>query len=723
MKAMMRAVITVTLLGGCALAYADDPPSSPTSQLPKMIVKDAVDAGYAVPNATTGTKTDSPVLQTPMTVEVLPHQILTDLGIASSGLTDAMAYVGVQTPGWGALGDATIFRGFTSWTTLWNGFRIEDISTNVGPVNGGVWMDNVASLEVLKGPSSILYGRAEPGGAVNVLTKKPQAEFHGEANAGIGSWSDRWLGLDVTGPLDDEKTLRYRLNIADEDSNSWFRFGPEYHSLGVAPALEWRISPQTTLSIEGQYRRLRGYSGEPYMPVDPDTNQPVPLAPSNTLLPGNYSRFDQSRSYIGIDHQFNADWSVAWRYMRNDASNPYSGFVYVTAFAFPVQSGSLTADLMVGFNQSRQTTDATTLDLTGRVTALGIKHTILLGADYYNTRTRQISGWDFSQSTDYFNPSAPTQANGTDYWNLTDRDAAVYLQDQIELPHDWHVLAGARYQHLQEHSISDSPSLGFPLQDIPYEKNVVLPRVGLLWQAQRWLSAYYSYAENSGASNGLDYTGKPIKPEWSKQHEVGAKGEWLSGRLNATLAVFELTKFDIASADLTHPGFNIGVGQVRSRGYEINLQGALTDRWNILLNHSSARPLVIVGASNASAEQAETITAGQLLPYVSNHTFSVWTSYRPPWTALSGWTVGGGGNWVSAANPYPGSVVNPKSYQTTAAFMAYEATRRQHKTTFQLNVNNLFNEHYLLYQGDSGGVLGGNWGTPRQFKLSVRTEF
>ena len=153
------------------------------------------------------------------------------------------------------------------------------------------------------------------------------------------------------------------------------------------------------------------------------------------------------------------------------------------------------------------------------------------------------------------------------------------------------------------------------------------------------------------------------------------------------------------------------------------MQGALTDRWNILLNDSYARPCVVIGASGASAVQPESITAGQLLPYVSDHTLSAWSSYRLTGDAQAGLSAGGGINHVSAANPYPGSVVPTKTYTVVALFANYTRTIANHRVSVQANVNNLFNQHYLTYQGDFGGVLGGNWGVPRSVRVSIRADF
>lgn len=710
--------------GHPALQPQQASPVSAGTTLPVIEVVGKREAEYAISNTSVATKTDTPLLQTPMTVEVLPAQVLKEQGLTGAPLAAAAAYLGVQTLGMRDAGDYLIFRGFTSPTTLWNGFRIEDATPGINYANGGAWMGNVDRLEVLKGPASILYGRTEPGGVVNLVTRKPQPEFQGEGVADAGSWSAHGLGVDLTGPLNHDKSLLYRVTLADDESDSWFRHGADSRYVGIAPALEWRISPRTTLSFEGQYRHHEGgANAQQYIPIDPGTGQALSLDPKDTLLPGNLSKYRQNRTALGLEHRFNDDWSLSWKLMHNDANNPYSRNVLAWNFNFPIVGGALVADLMVFENQSRQITDATLLDLTGHVTTLGIKHTLLFGMDYYRKRFDQTGGADFGQSTDYFNPTTPTPVAYTDFWNIKNREYALYFQDQMALPANWYLLLGGRYQAFNEHSVSNTPSLGGGLQDIPYATNVFLPRLGLLWQMQPDVSAYYSYGENMGSSNGLDVTGSPIKPERSKQHELGLKAAWLGGRLNGQMAVFNLTKYNVASDDPANPGFNIGVGEVRSTGYEAHLQGALTARWNILANYSYTRPYVVVGASGAAALQPQTIVAGELMPYVSNRTFSLWTSYKLPGQGLAGWTVGGGINWASAANPANGSTLATKSYAVSSAFASYETRLGGHKTQLQLNINNLFDKEYLTYQTDDGVSLIGAWGTPRQIKLTMRMEF
>ena len=689
--------------------------------LPTIEVKEVVEKGYAVKRATTATKTDTPLMQTPMTVEVLPRQMLQEMGVVSLGISDVVKYSGVTTQGTGPLAEDLYYRGFNSSTTLWNGFRIEDFGTTTGLTTPSPWMGNVSSVEIIKGPSSILYGRAEPGGAVNVLTNKPQATVHTTVTAGIGSRSDRWLAIDTTGAANEDKTVLYRLNVAEEDSNTWFRWNAQERSQAVAPALEWRVSPQTILSYEGLYRRVEGYSTNAAIPWDTASGQVATNDASRTYMPGAMASSGSNRSTLGLTHEFNESWAVSWKYMHDAAKTPKANYVWAGSPQFPITGGALTVSLDRGWNVYDLTTDATLLDMTGHVTAFGIKHTVLLGADYYKKRGHQRGAYDFgTQMTDYFNPALPDWNIPEQYqYELSSQESAFYLQDQMELPGNWHMLLGERYQHLAE----DTANSG--VADPHYTKSVALPRFGLLWQAVPWLSAYYSYSENMGSSKGArDFAGVLLKPESSKQHELGLKGEWLDGRLNALLAVFDLTKYNVAVADAAHPGFSISVGEVRSKGFEFNLQGAVTNNWDVLVNYSHANP-VAVGDGNPSPYWGVNLTDGMTMPMVSTRTLGLWTSYRLPQEALRGWKIGGGYSWASAPAPYPVQPFPTSSHKTVSAFASYDTQLGGHKTVLQLNVNNLFNEkyRYMEYDPARSGIWNVTWGAPRQYRLSLQTEF
>ncbi len=689
------------------------------------------DSPYVLPNATTATKTDTPVMETPMTVLAIPQQVLQEQGNPSLG--QALSNAGVFDNGFEPSAQTLYFRGFKTSATMWNGFRIADVLGGSG--DGAVLMDSVERVEVLKGPASILYGRSEPGGMVNVITKQPKDTFHGAVQATVGSWSNQRLAADITGPLNEDKTLLYRLNVAEETSKTYLQYAPEYRSQVIAPVLEWKISPQTSLSVEGQFRHLEGVNYYQAIPIDPATGQLVPVSVSQSQMPDNVFKADSSRLYTNLEHRFNDDWSASWKVMHLDNDMPVSQWAMAMNVYFPVANGQLMIDRYLQRSSMRNKTDATMLDVTGHFSALGIKHTVLAGADYYSERFKSKNTVACCAPTNFYNPTpappdawstATPDALGNPGWTMPfnwvaqNIDTSLYLQDQMELPGNWHVLLGARYQKFRQ--TYDSPwNPGTP----PTSINTVTPRVGLLWRAQPWLSTYYSYAENFGGANGFDFTGTPLKPETSKQHEVGVKTEWMDGRLTSSLAAFELTKFNIAAADAAHPGFSIPVGEVKSTGFEFNLQGELTSNWNALFNYSHARPLVVQGATGGGILAPANITAGQLLPGVPEKMASVWTSYRLPYESLLGWKVGGGANWVSKSTPWPGSLLTggSPSRWVASAFAAYETRISGQKTTFQLNVNNLFNKVYYFDQFGAGNIEYVGYGAPRQLKLSAKVEF
>ena len=679
---------------------------------------------YGVANASIATKLDIPLMETPMTVQVVPEQVIRDLGLTSSGVSNALAQQGVQTRGYAPSTEILIFRGFQSTTTLWNGFRIEEAFA-VGEGNGGVWMDNVDRLEVVKGPSSILYGRAEPGGAVNILTKKPQPDFHAMVRTGAGSWYDRWLAVDVTGAANQNKTVIYRLNGGLETSESYLRFAPNYSSKGIAPALTWRIKPQTTLFFEGQYRSLSGANNYSQIPIDPATQLPIQVDLSYTFPRDTVSKFNQYRTMVGVEHHFGPNWSLIAKYMHDSVDSPLVQYIFYTDPTFPVQpSGVLPIRRNSIVTVADTKVDAGTLDVTGRAHRWGIKHTFLFGTDFYDYRYDARQGYNFDADpafeTNYFNPG-PYPWNMiplTDQFSVDRRSPAFYVQDQMQLPANLHLLVGGRYQRVNE--------LITFISDDKYIRNVFLPRVGLSWRPRTWLSAYYSYGENMGVNNGFAFPNKPLVPERSKQHEGGIKTQWLNERLIATVAGFRITKFNIAAGDPDHPGFNIGLGEVQSTGVELGLQGAITKTLNVVLNYTYARPEVIIGAENASTADAQFIEAGQLLPYVSNRTFSSLMNFNMPWRSLRGWAVGGGVNWASATNPTASTTLPTgpyTGYTLASAFTSYRFPLERFDASIQLNVNNLTDERYLFTFSNNSTLVSGNYGTPRQVKLSLSFGF
>lgn len=728
----MKTYLSSSALMMLALANPTSAQAEPANGDPNADKKDIVVTGYALPQANTATKTDTPLLLTPLTIEVLPAQLLRDQAITSGGLARALRNVGVMTPGTAPATEGFNFRGFYSTVNLWNGLRIEDFSTTGGPGWGGVWMDNVERLEVLKGPSSVLYGRNEPGGTVNIVTKRPAEDFSAEARLTAGSFSQRSAALDVGGPIDRAHDVLVRMNVANESSGSYFTHDPDYHSFGAAGVVEWRVAPQTSLVFEAMYRSLRGTAGGNGMPLDPDTNQIFgPLALSS--LTGNASEFRQARFFAHLTHAFGPNWSLSLKAMRTTASTPELTFDFLNNGYFPQTApGSLIIDRMLGrTDASKRRLTALAFDVQGKVEAFGAQHNLLIGGDFYHRRASFTSYFSCCHPTDFFNqaPITPSQYEtpvdgfdpdfGPGFASSGDslyvnRDFALHIQDQIALPGNFHLLAGARFQRIEERTATNDAA-GNPLVFNPkIRRSVVSPRAGLVWNPLPWFSTYYSYSENIGSNNALAFPDTPLDPETSRQHEAGVKGEWFAGRLNATLAIFDLAKRNVATEDFDHPGFVQPIGRVRSRGFELNVQGELTSRWSLVFNVSHARPVVTEGTGE--------IPVGELLPYLPNTTANLWTTWQLPQSVAPGVRISGGLDWASRGNLYPGHSLSAPAYLIAAAFASYEATVGKHALTFQLNVDNIFNKRYFnsLDGQRDFGIASVALGSPRRVLLTLR---
>lgn len=731
----------------------------------------ASESSYERSSSRIATKTDTPILVTPTKVEVVTQQAIQDMGLQSQGLSQVMSALGIAglSTGDGALDEGFFFRGFQTSTKLWNGFRIETLG--IGNVNGGTYLGNVERVDMLRGASAILYGRAEPGGAINFTTKKPLEQFAGAVGTGLGTDANYWLSADLGGPLNDAGSALFRLNADYETEASWYRYGQDYQSTGIAPALEFRLSPATTISMEGLFRDLEGSSNQPYIPIDPETGELADVEPELTLMPGARSEFEQRRLLAGVVHQFNDDWTLSWSYMQNRARQPLNLWSLIVGMYYPQHpEQSLTFDRWLTGARASQKVQASLLELSGKFDTGSWQHTLLVGTDYYDTHTREdgISKCFGCENLDYFNPppfdlgaELPLFTNFGDpesRYRLTQHEVSLYFQDQIELPNQVHVVLGGRYQHLNERSLfiygptddggPDGPDgvldcedgSGGPclVEDIPTSLDSLLPRAAVLWEPIEGASVYYSYTENSGTSQGLDVNNDPIDPEHAKQHEVGAKFDPLDGRLIASLALFELTKTNVITS---LNGQVYPVGEVQSKGFELSAQGAVTPNWNVLSTYNYARPIVTafgdVAPQGVNAGNFQFIAPeGSKLPYQSEHAFSLLTSYRLPLGDQANWRVGGSFNWFSAPINDQNSTVETDAYQVVSLFAAYDTKIAGYRTSVQLNVDNLFDESYLLFSGDFGALqpaidpetgfgnfVGGNWGKPRSVKIGVRVEF
>ena len=478
---------------------------------------DPFNTTYLQQDATTGTKTDTPIMETPLDIQVITQQVMRDQQVIR--LDQALKNVsGVTTVGGAgtsnAVGgtDQSIFlRGFESQTYFRNGFRLQQGSTSRE-------MANVESIEVLKGSAAILYGLVEPGGMVNVITKKPLATPYYAFNQQFGSYDLYRTSLDATGPVPKAKDLLYRLNMSYENSGS-FREFVYNKNIFVAPVLTWNISPQTQATVEmGYSHKNMGLDGSfvPIVPVGAGGASRFLNIPRSRNY-GEPSPDSTDTLYAGFNwsHEFNDNWTIKHRASANIQS------IKQPRFVIPQVNDDINTGRQLLQQDIDYDTYSTNLDLTGKFDTWGLKHTLLIGGDYYHLSTRSsfaLAMTDLENFTpdlsfiDNYNPDHPgthfTQplTPTATFFSPTDQ-FGFYIQDQIKLAYNFQVMGGIRYQNIHISNFSqNSDALGGELVSEGQSQDAVTPRVGILYRPQNWLSLYANYVESFGANIPAEFS-------------------------------------------------------------------------------------------------------------------------------------------------------------------------------------------------------------------------
>jgi iron complex outermembrane recepter protein len=557
-----------------------EPPSETT--LPKVTVEadaeydteyyaDPYNKDYVIPNATAGTKTDTPIMETPLNVQVISKQVLKDqqvinLGQALKNVSGVTTNTNASSSsvGNGGIDQSITLRGFESQTFFRNGFRLQQGAANRE-------MANVESVEVLKGPAAILYGLVEPGGMVNVITKQPLATPYYGLNQQFGSYDTYRTTVDATGPITKSKDLLYRMNFSYENSGSFRQFAGK-EDVFIAPVIKWVISPKTQATFEMEYDHQHLGMDVGWLPFQ---NGQIYKGVPRSRNYGEYSPATKETVFGSFNwsHQFNDDWSIKHRFSVNQEKVVVSDFIKPQDIDI---ANNLVTRNDFSLTNFQNNTYSTNLDLVGHFDTFGLKHTLLLGSDYYRLNTeltqslRLTDPVNFTQDLSTINFSNPVHPGSSFAIPLApafrptsqNDQYGLYIQDQIKLPYNIHVMGGIRYQYLHQTSSTQFFN-GTPTDSSAQSNDAVTPRVGILWQPKSWLSLYANYVESFGPSlvNGsvaLLSDHKPAPPTTAEQYEGGIKTEFFGGRLRATLAYFDLTKTNIATP-IPSNTFNFGI--------------------------------------------------------------------------------------------------------------------------------------------------------------------
>ena len=713
-KARLSA-LTVSLLTASAGVVADEVPSTP---LPKVTVYGTAESPYVVPDASTATMTDTPVMDTPLNIQTITQQVLQDQQVIRIDQAlrnvSGIAFSNGGDTSFGNAFDSVVLRGFPTDSHLRNGMRIDSSSSDTELFTQQ--LANVQSIEVLKGPAAILYGAVEPGGVVNIVTKQPQATASVSAEQQFGSYGLYRTTVGATGPLNSDATVLYRVDASYDTGNSIVDLGFR-RDLFVAPTLKVLIgsSAQVTLQYEHKDSHFNGnYAIFPL--VEAASGPFVPLFNDRRLNFGERSAVQELTDLGALywSWELAEGWSVRQQILANivHTRGPQVTTFFGMGPGDPADPTSAPAVYRVEDPfDTQDDTYASQLDLTGKFSTGPIEHTVLVGADWYRFNSRfQLSTSNPNFLPDptvdsrlsLFNPVHP----GTAFGPLAPlaagtgptRSWGAHLQDQLSLADTLFLLAGVRYQHVFETNYTGQTLSS--LTSAPLDASATTPRVGLVWRPWRWVSGYANYAKNWGPSNGYpDSNGGLVPPTSANQKEIGVKFDPPGGRLTSTLALYDLTKTNIPTPDPVNPFAYIVTGKVRSRGLELDLQGEVLPGWNVIVNFSDIDAQIT--SSNDPANPPG--TQWQQTPRLIGN---LWTTYEVAPNSDHGLKFGVGVN-AQGSQPalnYTGVLATQTSdyariggYASTNAMAAYRFTVDGLRLLAQLNVSNLFDRRYFNY--------------------------
>ncbi len=666
---------------------------------------------YYVPRASVGTRTDTPLLDVPQSVQVITQDTLQDQGVIR--LNDAIrnvsgAIAGEDDP----RGQRYTLRGFDSASVVRNGVRL----SNGGNNNIGFQeLANVARVEVLKGPASILVGAAEPGGVINLVTEEPLAEPRYEVSFRGGNRSLLEPSIDFTGPLTEDGRIRYRINALYRTEEYIRDYDTPIERFFIAPVLAIDLDDDTDLIFEGEYSNDRR-PGEFGLVAIGDGIADIPfdraLSDRDDVLTAESLRLGYR-----LEHRFNDDWKIrnSLYFNRYDTTVPANGAgTLVSAGFLPGFFNEETGDLEI--YQIRLEQPISNLEIqtnvVGEFNTGNIEHTLLVGVDLFRvwdrgTETR-ASFPPITETFNIFDPDydALLESNFNSFPSVgiiegrTD-SIGVYVQDQIQLTDNLIVLGSLRFDNVYQESTSSDPISGET--ESKREESAWTPRIGVVYQPSDNVSLYASYGQSFAPNIGTTSDGGIIAAEEGEQVEVGVRAELLDGRLFANLALFNLIKDNVALPDPLLPIFSVPSGKQRSRGIELDIIGEILPGWNIVANYTYTDTEVLDSTDG---------TTGNELFNAPEHIANLWTRYEIQSGSLEGLSFGVGLNYVGERFGDLDNSFTVDDYLLTNVAIAYEAEN----WTAGINFRNIFDVEYIegvanrrdvdIYPGEGFTVIG-----------------
>ncbi|MEE1925804.1 TonB-dependent siderophore receptor [Pseudomonas sp. 148P] len=668
---------------------------------------------YTTGSTSTATKMNLSIRETPQTITVVTRQRMDDQHLGS------MTEVLNQTPGITMSQDGGERFNIYSRGSGINTYQFDGVTTyqdnqTRNMPNTLLDMALYDRIEIVRGATGLMTGAGDPSAVINVMRKRPTREFKSHVQAGVGSWDYYRAEADVSGPLTEDGKVRGRFVAAEQDNHTFMDWYSQDRSV-LYGVLEADVTDSTLVRF-GIDRQTYKVNGAPGVPLLYTNGEKTHLSRSNSSdARWGYDDYETTNYTLNLEQQLANDWQlkVAANYMDVDR-NTFSSYVSTRtnrSYLDPDGSTSISAGV-ASADQYQKGIDA---NLQGPFELLGQTHELIVGFNYleYQNQHREYAGPD--QDINYFTWRNQTPKPGdaelspSIKYDVFNRQSGYFAAGRFNLSDSLHLILGARvsnYRFDYSLGIIDSPVA--PDTYSMHERGVVTPYAGVVYDLTGEQSVYASYTEIFKPQSNVDISGRPLDPEVGKNYEMGWKGEFLDGRLNASVAVYLVQRDNFAEAtEYQAPNgatASKAVDGAETKGVDLELSGEVLPGWNVYTGYSHTR-----------TEDADGVRLTSQLPM---DTFRFWNTWRLP-GALDKLTLGGGVNWNSASSLYFSrydSRVTQDDYFVASLMARYKVNEHLAAT---LNVNNLFDEKY--YAGMAGSY--GHYGAPRNATVSLRYDF
>lgn len=660
-------------------------------QLTEAVMVRAPEREVVTRSATTATKTDTPLLETPQSVTIVTAAQIRDQG--SPTLQEVLRYMpGVRHELYGIdnRGDWMSLRGSHESTQLLDGLRL--------PLTG--WYGVVRNepyayerIEVLRGPSSIIAGANDPGGVVNLVSKRPRAEAARDIGVRFGNYNRRELHADLTGPLSPDGSWLYRLVALGNDSDAQINHADEQRAL-VAPSLTWRPNARHSVALFGEYQYDRSKNTNAFLGLA-GTLQAAPNGPIPTdLFIGEpaWDRYGGTRRRFGYaaDVSLNGSWQLRHN-LRHDRVDGLLKSMYAAWWGgFVDENGRPDASgrhlgrrWYIYDDRSRVT--AGELLVQGRRQTGAVTHTLLFGVDGTIHDASQTSAGGQGTPLNVYAPvygNFPEPSlNGATPKENNIRRLGLLAQNQMKFFDRVSVRVGVRRDKVRNAVVGGTVS-----RDWATSANV-----GVVYELLPGLAPYVSYSESFNPVSGTDAAGNAFKPKRGEQIEAGLKWEARSLPVQATAAFYSLNEKNRLASDPVNVGHSVQIGEARIKGVELEAKGELAS-WIGLASYTYTR------AKASAAAWGGKLDSNQQIEGIPEHSASVWALHDFGHLRLPGFRLGGGVRQVGRIGDGTGKIFVP-AVTLFDAMASYETGRWR----FALNVNNLSDKVYIatcLGRGD-----------------------